>query len=98
MLGVTWDELPSMAFNLLGGGGAQQAIAYPRGREISKNALFDFLDEVLTGKRKNSLEPISPQEIITSNFSKVKNDTEIEPILLNNTIIATRETFNELVY
>ena len=31
-------------------------------------------------------------------FSRVKNDTEIESMLLNNTIVATRGNFSEIVF
>ena len=46
VLGVTWDELPALAFNML----EQTVLPYPRGAEISKNALFSWLDEVFAGK------------------------------------------------
>jgi hypothetical protein len=86
-----------MAFNFLSGD-SSRVVAYPRGREITKKAMFDFFDELFTGK-KNSVT-VQPSDFIKppSDFSKVKNDTEIEPYLLNNTIIATRDTFSEIVY
>jgi hypothetical protein len=48
VLGVTWDELPAMAFNFLND--ASKALPYPRGRPITKEALFDYFDELFTGK------------------------------------------------
>ncbi len=48
VLGVTWDELPSMAFNFIGD--SSKIMPYPRGREISKEALFDFFDDLFTGR------------------------------------------------
>jgi hypothetical protein len=48
---VTWDELPAMAFNFLGD--SSKAMPYPRYREISKNGLFDFLDDMFTGRNSN---------------------------------------------
>ena len=97
VLGVTWDELPSMAFNFLGGE-QSKVVAYPRGREISKKAMFDFFDELFTGKKNSNT--VQPSDFIKppSDFSKVKNDTEIEPFLLNNTLITTRHNFSEIVY
>lgn len=92
ILGVTWDELPAMAFNFLND--ASRAIPYPRGREISKKAMFDFFDDLLTGRKVGSVEEYAPPE----DFSKIKNDTEIETVLLNNTILANRHNFGELVY
>lgn len=56
ILGITWDELPSMAFNFLGGD-SSRIIPYPRGAEISKVALFDFFDEIFTGKSKGGQRP-----------------------------------------
>lgn len=92
ILGVTWDELPAMAFNFLND--ASRALPYPRGREISKKSMFDFFDDLFTGRKAGSQQEYSPPE----DFSKVKNDTEIEKHLLNNTIIANRHNFAELVY
>ncbi len=37
-----------MAFNMLGDN--SRVMPYPRGREISKNALFDFFDDLFTGR------------------------------------------------
>lgn len=49
VLGVTWDELPAMAFNMLTD--VSKVMPYPRGREISKVALFDFFDDLFTGRK-----------------------------------------------
>ena len=65
-----------------------RVMPYPKGREISKNVMFDWFDDVFKGR----VESVENQ-----NFAKVKNDTDIEPLLLNNTILATRATFNEVV-
>jgi hypothetical protein len=91
VLGVTWDELPSMAFNMIGD--ASKVIPYPRGAEISKKALFDFFDDLFTGRKGVGGAYQPPKD-----FSKVRNDTEIETYLLNNTILANRDTFNSLIY
>jgi hypothetical protein len=37
-----------MAFNFIGD--ASKIMPYPRGREISKEALFDFFDDLFTGR------------------------------------------------
>jgi hypothetical protein len=37
-----------MAFNFIGD--ASKVMPYPRGREISKEALFDFFDDLFTGR------------------------------------------------
>ena len=95
ILGVTWDELPSMAFNMLGD--TSKVMPYPRGREISKVALFDFFDDLFTG-RSGVGDNLKQEYRPPQDFSKTRNDTEIETILLNNTILATRYTFGELVY
>ena len=95
ILGVTWDELPAMAFNMLGDN--SKIMPYPRGREISKNSMFNFFDDLFTGrsgvgnKMKKEYKP-------PTDFSKTVMDTEIEQYLLNNTISATRFSYNELVY
>lgn len=52
ILGVTWDELPAMAFNFLND--ASRALPYPRGREISKKSMFDFFDDLFTGRKAGS--------------------------------------------
>jgi hypothetical protein len=46
MLGITWDELPSMAINLID----NRVIPYPRGAKITKDSLFDWFDDIITGK------------------------------------------------
>lgn len=79
MLGVTWEELPSMAFNMVD----NRVIPYPRGATISRDALFDWFDDILTGKI----------QVKTSGFSKDVKDVEIYPMLLNNTIKVSRETY-----
>jgi hypothetical protein len=95
VLGVIWDELPSMAFNMLGD--SSRVMPYPRGREISKKALFDFFDDLFTG-RSGSGDSMKKEYRPPSDFSKTVKDTDIETYLLNNTIIATRYTYNELVF
>lgn len=95
VLGVTWDELPAMAFNMMTD--ASKVMPYPRGMEISKNALFDFFDDLFTG-RSGQGASLKPQYQPPTDLSKVRNDTEIEPILLNNTILANRLNFGELVF
>ena len=49
VLGVTWDELPSMAFNIVNA--APKVMPYPRGRQITKEAMFDFFDDLFTGRK-----------------------------------------------
>lgn len=88
VLGVTWDELPAMAFNMLGD--ASKVMPYPRGREISKKAMFDYFDDLFTGRNNQEGQQINQEYAPPSDFSKTKNDSEIETILLNNTIIANR--------
>ena len=95
ILGVTWDELPAMAFNMLGD--SSKVMPYPRGREISKDALFEFFDDLFTGRSGHGSR-LRPEYMPPSDFSKVRNDTEIESVLLNNTILATRQNFAEHVY
>lgn len=46
ILGITWDELPAMAFNMVD----QRAIPYPRDGEISRESIFSWFDDVMTGK------------------------------------------------
>ena len=92
VLGVTWDELPAMAFNMLGD--SSKVMPYPRGREISKNSLFDFFDKLFTGRTGQNEEIYTPP----TDFSKVKNDSEIETVYLNKTQLANRSTFSELVF
>lgn len=46
VLGVTWDELPAMAFNALD----QRVLPYPRGKAMDKETIFNWFDEVFTGK------------------------------------------------
>ena len=65
-----------MAFNMQD----SRVIPYPRGAEISKDALFTWLDGVFKGEIN----------IKTDNFAREIVDKEITPFLLNNTIIATR--------
>lgn len=84
ILGVTWDELPSMAFNMVD----SRVIAYPRGKPIERDILFDWFDAILQGK----------VQVKTSGFNKKVEDKEIAPILLNNTVIANRENYHELVF
>ena len=84
-----------MAFNFIGD--ASKIMPYPREREITKEALFDFFDDIFTG-RSGAGESLKEEYRPPQDFSKTRNDVEIETILLNNTIIATRHNYNELVY
>lgn len=43
ILGVTWDELPAMAFNMID----SRVIAYPRGKRIEKDVVFEWFDDIL---------------------------------------------------
>jgi hypothetical protein len=81
-----------MAFNFMND--ASRVMPYPRGREISKKAIFDFFDDLFTG-RSGVGENMNPEYRPPEDFSKTKRDQEIEPIYLNNTILATRHTFNQ---
>ena len=84
-----------MAFNFIGD--ASKIMPYPRGREITKEALFDFFDDLFTG-RAGAGESLKEEYRPPQDFSKTRKDIEKETILLNNTILATRSNFNELVY
>src|SRR4051794_31643161 len=46
ILGVTWEELPSMAFNMVD----SRVIAYPRKKAIEKDIMFEWFDDILAGK------------------------------------------------
>lgn len=46
MLGVTWDELPAMAFNTID----NRVIPYPRGKPIERDIVFEWFDDIMTGK------------------------------------------------
>ena len=63
VLGVTWDELPAMAFNMID----NRVIPYPRGKAIEKDILFDWFDDIIKGK----------VSIKTTGFERMVNDTEI---------------------
>jgi len=84
-----------MAFNFIGD--ASKVMPYPRGREITKEALFDFFDDLFTG-RSGMGENMKSEYRPPQDFSKIRTDVEIENALLNNTILANRFNFNELVY
>lgn len=84
MIGITWDELPSMAFNMVD----SRVIAYPRGKKIEKDIVFDWFDDIIQGKA----------EIKTKGFEKEIVDKEIYPILLNNTVVANRDNYADLVF
>lgn len=46
VLGITWDDLPAMAFNMLD----QRVLPFPKDKQIDKDVLFTWFDDVLTGK------------------------------------------------
>ena len=96
VLGVTWDELPAMAFNFQGD--ASRVMPYPRGREISKEAIFDFMDDLLTGRGGANGKANYEKYTVAKDFSKTRNDTEIETVYLKQTQLADRSTFASLVY
>ena len=56
VLGVNWDELPAMAFNMVD----NRVIAYPKGKTISKEVMFDWFDDIVKGR-------VDPK---TTDFSK----------------------------
>ncbi|CDW89510.1 UNKNOWN [Stylonychia lemnae] len=84
VLGVTWDELPSMAFNMID----NRVIPYPRGKPIERDILFDWFDDIVKGK----------VSVKTTGFDRIVNDTDIQTYLLNNTIVANRENFYEIAF
>ena len=45
VLGVTWDELPAMAFNMID----QRVLPYPKGKKMEKDILLSWFDDVLKG-------------------------------------------------
>ena len=83
VLGITWDELPSMAFNMID----NRVIPYPRGARFSKEGLVEWFDDIIAGKVQAK----------TSGFSRVVKDFEIYPMLLNNTLQVNRENYQEMV-
>ena len=46
LLGVTWEELPALAFNTL----EQQILTYPRGRAMDHSSLRSWFNDVGKGK------------------------------------------------
>lgn len=83
ILGVTWDELPAMAFNMID----SRVIAYPRNKPIEKDIVFDWFDDVVKGK----------VEVKTKGFQREIADADIGPYLLNNTQVASRDNYTDLV-
>jgi len=81
---VTWDELPAMAFNMID----QRVLPYPRGKEMTKDVLFTWFDDVFLGK-------VEPK---TDDFAKEIKDPDLPKYLLNNTIIGTRANYRDLVF
>ena len=45
ILGITWDDLPSMAFNMVD----QKVLPYPRGMSIDKETMMSWMDDVFKG-------------------------------------------------
>jgi hypothetical protein len=72
-----------MAFNMVD----NRVIPYPRGARISREALFDWFDDIMSGK----------VQVKTSGFNKEVKDFEIYPMLLNNTIQTNRDNYADLV-
>jgi len=72
-----------MAFNMID----NRVIPYPRGKPIERDIVFDWFDDIVKGK----------VSVKTTGFDRIVNDTDIQAILLNNTIVATRDTYNDIV-
>jgi len=49
-MGITWDTIPSMAFNMLD----QTVIPYPEGKEISADVMFTWFDDIIRGRDKSA--------------------------------------------
>jgi hypothetical protein len=73
-----------MAFNMID----SRVIAYPRHKPIEKDIVFEWFDDIIQGK----------VAVKTKGFQREIKDTEILPILLNNTLIADRDNYTDLVY
>ena len=44
LMGITWDDLPSLAFNMLD----QSVIPYPKDKPIEKVEMFSWFDRIIT--------------------------------------------------
>jgi hypothetical protein len=51
-MGITWDDVPSMAFNMLD----QTVIPYPQGKLIEVNELLGWFDGIVRRKDKDALK------------------------------------------
>ena len=84
VLGITWDEVPSMAFHMLD----KTIIPYPKGKPILKDEMFKWFDDVVSGKAVDSVK--------TGDYHSVINDHDIYETNLKHTIFATRMNFTYL--
>ena len=46
VLGVNWDELPAMAFNMID----QRVLPYPRGKKMDSDTIMSWFDDVFKGR------------------------------------------------
>lgn len=69
LLGITWEDLPAMAFNMLD----KTAIPYPQDKQIDADILFPWFDAILTGQDSESVKQ--------DNFQRTIQDHDIEKLL-----------------
>lgn len=83
ILGITWDELPALAFNMLD----QTVIAYPRNKPIDQDSLTQWFDGIVTGRDQESVKFKEEHRIV--------KDFDIQKQSLPDTIITDRSNFTE---
>jgi len=82
MLGVTWDDVPALAFSMTD----NRILTYPREMPIEKDTLMSWIDDVFKGRVQAS-----------NTYEREVVDKEIGTRFLNNTMVASRENFTSIV-
>ena len=81
LLGITWEELPSIGFNTLD----HVAFPYPRENDFDKDTIVTWIKDLSRGKAKSAK---------VTDYSTVVNDQTIYEFFLEETLVADRQDFD----
>ena len=87
LLGITWDELPAVGLNSL----EHISFAFPQNTPFEKERMVQWLTNVSLKKSQED------DELKATDFKKRQRDPTLYEHFLDKTIIADRDTFNNVI-
>ena len=80
-MGITWDDLPSLAFNMLD----QSVIPYPKDKPIEKVEMFNWFDRIITRQ--------DPEALKFKDYHRSIEDPGFHENYLDGTLRTDRQNF-----